>query len=54
MEPSVTFKGVVGGSSKAAVNTPVKSEVSVEPSHATVASEELISEFITQLACLIK
>ncbi|XP_022854190.1 biotin carboxyl carrier protein of acetyl-CoA carboxylase 1, chloroplastic-like [Olea europaea var. sylvestris] len=47
-------EGVVGGSSKAAVNTPVKSEVSVEPSHATVASEELISEFITQLACLIK
>ncbi|CAI9787153.1 unnamed protein product [Fraxinus pennsylvanica] len=47
-------EGVVGGSSKAVVNTPVKSEVSVEPSHATVASEESISEFITQVTSLVK
>ncbi|KAK9292220.1 hypothetical protein L1049_020182 [Liquidambar formosana] len=64
LEPSVAFKVAADGSSNAAATPPTKSEVpaveakdaepSDEPSPAALASEESISEFISQVASLVK
>lgn len=63
LEPSVAFKVAVGGSANAAATTPVKSEISsaakdvknsVESPPPTLASEESLSEFFTQVASLVK
>lgn len=64
MGSSVAFKVAVAGSSNAATTPSTKSEVpgaeakdakpSNEPSPATLATEESISEFISQVASLVK
>ncbi|KAJ6855136.1 biotin carboxyl carrier protein of acetyl-CoA carboxylase [Populus alba x Populus x berolinensis] len=61
---SVAFKVAVDGSSNAAASTPAKSEVplqeakdakpSNEPSPPSLATEESISEFISQVSSLVK
>ncbi|KAK4436108.1 Biotin carboxyl carrier protein of acetyl-CoA carboxylase 1, chloroplastic [Sesamum alatum] len=64
LEPSVAFEVEVEGSSKTAAATPVQSEgsaaesndvkLSNEPPPAVLGSEESISEFISQVASIIK
>ena len=58
LEPSIAFKVSVGGSSNAAANaSPKSAEVEdLEPSSkpVPVASEESISEFMSQVASLVK
>ncbi|KAK6136381.1 hypothetical protein DH2020_029871 [Rehmannia glutinosa] len=53
----LSSKVAVGGSSKAAASTPAEAKdvkLSNEPPLTTLASEELISEFIAQVASLVK
>ncbi|KAL0382568.1 UNVERIFIED_CONTAM: Biotin carboxyl carrier protein of acetyl-CoA carboxylase 1, chloroplastic [Sesamum calycinum] len=64
LEPSVAFKVAVEGSSETAAATPVQSEGSLaesddaklsnEPPPAVLGSEESISEFISEVASIIK